>query len=253
MHFREWSVSRFIIRESLNTFCRPSSFHTICGRRIETSTTMIFLTGLVGFVLALTAEARVGDSSDSDFCTETKECLLFDLVCETNTYQVRHYDSVKWVSTNESSYVFEFAAPKMFSRLFKYITGENEGGKKIEMTSPVVVRMPEKKIWEKGDYTMSFLLPSEHQSNPPIPTNEDVYIKETPDMNVYVKSYGGWMTTMSDKIKSNDLSSALDAANAAYKKGSHCGVGYNSPMTILKRHNEVWYIAEGEPVCDTSE
>ncbi|XP_024127546.1 heme-binding protein 2 [Oryzias melastigma] len=214
---------------------------------------MIFLAGLVGFVLALTAEARVGDSSNSKLCTETKECLLFDLVCETSTYQVRRYDSVKWVSTNESSYFFEIAAPKMFSKLFKYITGENEEGQKIEMTSPVVVRIPEKRIWEKGEYTMSFLLPSEHQSNPPKPTNEDVYIKETPEMNVYLKSYGGWITTMSDNIKSNALSSALDAANAAYKKGSHYAVGYNSPMTILKRNNEVWYMVEGDPVCDTSE
>lgn len=42
------------------------------------------------------------------------------------------------------------------------------------MTTPVVLRMPEKKLWEKGDFTMSFLLPSEHQSNPPKPTNVDV-------------------------------------------------------------------------------
>uniref|UniRef100_A0A3P9I5B0 Heme-binding protein 1 n=1 Tax=Oryzias latipes TaxID=8090 RepID=A0A3P9I5B0_ORYLA len=213
---------------------------------------MMFLSGLVGFVLLLTAEAGVGNSSKVEFCFETPECLLFDLICETSTYEVRHYDSVKWASTKESSYVFEFAAPKMFTRLFKYITGENEGGKKIEMTTPVVVRMPEKKLWEKGDFTMSFLLPSEHQSNPPKPTNVDVYVQETPEMNVYVKSYGGWLATLSDKLKSNELSSALDAVNAKYKKG-HRSVGYNSPMTILKRHNEVWYIVEGEPVCNTSE
>lgn len=53
-----------------------------------------------------------------------------------------------------------------------------------------------------------------------------VYIKETPEMNVYVMSYGGWMSTMTDKQKSNELSSALDKDNAKYKK-EHCSAGYN--------------------------
>lgn len=46
-----------------------------------------------------------------------------------HTSQVRHYESVKWVSTDETSYAMEFAAPRAFMRLFKYIKGENEGGK----------------------------------------------------------------------------------------------------------------------------
>ncbi|XP_061567798.1 heme-binding protein 2 [Cololabis saira] len=209
---------------------------------------MIYLTGLVGFLLVLTAEARVGNSSQLRFCSETEECLLFDLVCEGSEYEVRQYDSVKWVSTNETSYAMEFAAPKAFMRLFKYITGENENGKKIEMTAPVVVKMPEKKFWERGVYTMSFLLPAEHQKNPPKPTNNRVYIHETPAMNVYVRSYGGWMTTMSDSQNANELSTALDKDNAKYQE-THSAVGYNSPMTLFNRHNEVWFVAEGEPVC----
>lgn len=47
-------------------------------------------------------------------------------------------------------------------------------GKKIQMTSPVVVKIPDKRFWQMGIYTMSFLLPTEHQENPPKPTNSDV-------------------------------------------------------------------------------
>jgi len=47
-------------------------------------------------------------------------------------------------------------------------------GKKIQMTSPVIVKIPEKKFWERGAFTMSFLLPAEHQMNPPKPNNDDV-------------------------------------------------------------------------------
>ncbi|KAM6904425.1 heme-binding protein 2 [Xenentodon cancila] len=213
---------------------------------------MIYLTGLVGFLLVLTAEARVGNSSQLQFCSETQECLLFDLVCEIGEYEVRHYDSVKWVSTEETSFAMELASPKMFMRLFRYITGENELGKKIEMTAPVVVKMPEKKFWERGVYTMSFLLPAEHQKSPPKPTSSSLYINETPAMNVYALSYGGWMTTISDKQKANELSAALDKNNAKYKK-THAAVGYNSPMTLFNRHNEVWFVADGEAVCPSSE
>lgn len=43
------------------------------------------------------------------------------------------------------------------------------------MTSPVLVKMPDKKsFWRMGTYTMSFLLPAEHQANPPKPTDGEV-------------------------------------------------------------------------------
>ncbi|XP_070779807.1 heme-binding protein 2 [Enoplosus armatus] len=219
----------------------------------QQSATMIYLSGLVGFLLVLTAEARVGNSSQLRFCTETEQCLLFDLVCETDKYEVRHYDSVRWVSTDETSFFMEIAAMRAFRRLFAYITGANKSGKKIDMTSPVVVKMSHKTFWEMGVYTMSFLLPAEHQKNPPKPTDEKVYIYDMPEMNMYVQSYGGWMTSMSDKSNAGSLSSALDAVNAEYKKGFHYAVGYNSPMTMFNRHNEVWFVVEDDPVCSSSE
>lgn len=42
--------------------------------------------------------------------------------------QVRHYDSVKWVSTDETSLFMEIAAMRAFKRLFNYIAGANENG-----------------------------------------------------------------------------------------------------------------------------
>ncbi|XP_026180731.1 heme-binding protein 2 [Mastacembelus armatus] len=214
---------------------------------------MIYLSGLVGFLLVLTTEARVGNSSELVFCSETKQCLLFDKVCKTDEYEARHYDSVKWVSTEETSFFLEIAIMKGFRRLYDYITGANVNGEKIEMTAPVVVKVPDKYFWETGVYTISFLLPAEYQKNPPSPTNNKVYIRNTPDMTVYVQSYGGWLTTVSDKNTANSLSSALDQTNADYKKGFHYAVGYNSPMTIIYRHNEVWFVAEDEPACSSSE
>ncbi|GLD70103.1 nuclear receptor subfamily 5 group A member 2-like protein [Lates japonicus] len=142
--------------------------------RNQNSDTMIYLSGLVGFLLVLTTEARVGNSSELKFCSETEQCLLFNLICKTEEYEVRHYDSVKWVSTNETSFFMEFAAMKAFRRLYEYITGANDK-----------------------------------------------------DMKMFVRSYGGWMTSTSDKNEASSLSTALDLVDAKYKKGFHYAVGYN--------------------------
>ncbi|KAM9393654.1 heme-binding protein 2-like [Pholidichthys leucotaenia] len=212
---------------------------------------MLFLSGLVCFFMILTAEARVGNSSQIDFCTETQECLLFDVICESAEYEVRHYNSVKWVSTNDTSISERVATVKSFYRLFQYISGKNELGVKIEMTTPVVVRVPKVSFFEHGTYTMSFLLPSEYQEDPPKPTNDKVYIHSTPDMKMYVKSYGGMMFPTAKRM-SEKLVKALDSSKATYKTGYYYRVGYNSPFTFLERHNEVWTDVDGEPVCPAS-
>ncbi|XP_068434451.1 heme-binding protein 2 [Clinocottus analis] len=207
----------------------------------------IYLPALVGFLFVFTAEARVGNSSELSFCTEAEQCLLFDLICKTDDYEVRHYESVNWVSTDEESWSMDFASMTTFKRLFNYIK-END----IQMTAPVIIEVPTTGLWlEWSTYKMSFLLPVEHQQNPPPPSDVNVYINQMPEMKVYVRSYGGWMVGISDKIKANSLSSALNAVGAKYTKSSHYGVGYNSPMTMLNRHNEVWFVSEDEPVCDS--
>ncbi|TNN43794.1 Heme-binding protein 2 [Liparis tanakae] len=127
---------------------------------------MIYLSGFVGFLLVLTAEARVGNSSELNFCTETEECLLFDLICRTDDYEV--------------------------------------------------------------------------------------FINNIADMQVYVRSYGGWMMSWTDKNQAETLSSALKSAGAEFDRSFHYGVGYNSPMMVFNRHNEVWYVVQDDPVCGSS-
>lgn len=59
------------------------------------------------------------------------------------------------------------------------------------------------------------------------PSDLQVFIDAKPAANVYVVTYGGWLTSMSDKNHAYSLSEALDAVNAKYKKGFHYAVGYN--------------------------
>ncbi|XP_024859597.1 endochitinase A isoform X2 [Kryptolebias marmoratus] len=141
-------------------------------------------------------------------------------------------------------------AAMAFRRLFQYITGANEAGVQMEMTAPVLVKVPEEtKMWEPAVYTLSFPLPAAYQDIPPAPTNDKLYFTETPEMDVYVRSYGGWMLSVTSRLHAHMLTKELERVRASYNHSYHYGVGYDSPLKLLDRHNEVWYVAVGEPVC----
>merc|ERR1739838_423001 len=92
--------------------------------------TMILIPGLVGLLLVLTADARLGYSSQlSTVCTETKECLLYDRICENENYEVRYYSSLKWVSTDASGLLMGVPTIEAFMRLFRYITTSRDPDK----------------------------------------------------------------------------------------------------------------------------
>ncbi|XP_021472310.2 heme-binding protein 2-like [Oncorhynchus mykiss] len=141
--------------------------------REEEQEQVVYLAGSVGLLLTLTADARVGNSSESSFCTERKECLLCDQVCKNDDYEVRHYDSVKWVSTDKEAHFMDKAIVTTFMRLFKYITRSNRAGINIDMTVPVIVEEM-KRISRSFVYTLSFVMPSAHHMTPPQPTDDKV-------------------------------------------------------------------------------
>ncbi|XP_010777614.1 heme-binding protein 2 isoform X2 [Notothenia coriiceps] len=222
--------------------------------RTQHSAMMIYISGLVGFLLVLTAEARIGSSSELDFCSETEQCLLFDSICKTDGYEVRDYGNVTWVWTEEKSYFMDFAIYPLFRRLFNYIRDFG-----IEMTAPVIINIAEDKSsfsifgMKKNTYTMSFLMPAEHQANPPRPNDRKVKIGHMDAMKVYVRSYKGLMSSFLYKGEADALSSDLDSAGANYEKDHNYAVGYNSPKKMFDSYNEVWYVVNGEPVCSSSE
>uniref|UniRef100_A0A3Q3WIV3 Heme-binding protein 1 n=1 Tax=Mola mola TaxID=94237 RepID=A0A3Q3WIV3_MOLML len=201
-------------------------------------------------LLASAAEASVGPSTNTSFCTESKECLEYELVCKTDEYEVRHYSPIRWVSTDAEAYFMGVGAAMAFRRLFQYITGANEGGVQMEMTAPVLVKIPEEtKMWEPAVYTLNFPLPAAYQDKPPVPTNEKLYFTEMDEMDVYVRSYGGWMLSVTSRLHAHLLTKELERVRAPYNRSYHYGVGYDSPLKLLNRHNEVWYVAEGQTIC----
>ncbi|XP_075941426.1 heme-binding protein 1, partial [Anarhichas minor] len=217
----------------------------------------VFLSVVVLLAVVVSAKGSVGSVSLSDrpstntsFCSESKECLEYQLVCKTDEYEVRHYSPTRWVSTDAEAYFMGVGAAMAFRRLFQYITGANEGGFQMEMTAPVLVKIPEEtKMWEPAVYTLNFPLPAAYQEKPPAPTSDKLYFTEMPEMDVYVRSYGGWMLSVTSRLHAHLLTKELKRVGASYNHSYHYGVGYDSPLKLLNRHNEVWYVSDGELVC----
>lgn len=56
---------------------------------------------------------------------------------------------------------------------------------------------------------------------------------------MYVISYGGFPTAASNAAKAQELMAALKAANLPFDATSWFAAGYDSPMTLFNRRNEV--------------
>merc|ERR1712156_210240 len=131
---------------------------------------------------------------------------------------------------------------RMFWRLFKYISGENADGQKIDMTVPVTTRMQEV---QTGVYNkrMCFYVPEKFQANPPKPTNKAVSIETIGYDDVIVKRFGGYV--MNDALWVNHAQRFREEIESidieGYDLSFFTSAGYDSPMTLWNRRNEVMF------------
>lgn len=154
----------------------------------------------------------------------------------------RHYEAAKWVSTKTMGMNREEAVSTGFNRLFKYITGTNEKNQKIDMTAPVTTKiLPGAGPNCENTFTTSFYIPTEHQDNPPKPTNPDVFLEDRPAMDVYVKCFGGFAKEQDWLSEAQKLTEQIKDKNTI-NQGYWFTAGYNSPFQLLGRTNEVWLV-----------
>ncbi len=147
------------------------------------------------------------------------DCPYFTVLEKGKNFEKRRYVGGTWASTTIETYLYAMAAPRGFKRLFNYIDEGNFLGVKIPMTSPVRVRMePSCGAFCKQNFTVSFFLPKEYQSNPPPPLDRNVFIEKDPPATYYVKSSGGFkIDDLSIAHMANALAQDLDEAGRRYE------------------------------------
>lgn len=113
------------------------------------------------------------------------------------------------------------ASSEGFRRLFKYITGDNNGEEKIAMTAPVQqsklqaedVRFNQAEpLTGQSGWTVSFMLPSMYSMvDVPTPEDERIEIRIVPEKLVAAIRYSGrWTTRNFDKYESRLMAELLE-------------------------------------------
>jgi effector-binding domain-containing protein len=172
---------------------------------------------------------------------------------EAQKIEVRNYDSMVLVSTDMAG----DGRNSAFRKLFKYITGENEGATAIAMTAPVIMdnqagnttknkgteismTAPVLMNEQAGTSMMSFVMPKDFTlQTTPKPTNPDVLVSELKNYKVAAIQFSG---TLSDRnvAKHTKILVAWIAKNGYTATGQPVEAGYNGPITLpMLRRNEV--------------
>ncbi|XP_055999407.1 heme-binding protein 2-like [Ostrea edulis] len=167
----------------------------------------------------------------------------YEVLSSENNYEKRKYQAAKWVSTSVQSMQHDDARSIGFQRLFKYITGNNQSEKKIEMTAPVSTKVePGAGPNCENTFTVSFFIPPEHQENPPQPKNPDVFVEERPGFEAYVRTFGGFANEESWVTEARKLSEDLKEKTEEIRQDYWYSAGYNSPFQLFGRTNEIWFV-----------
>lgn len=177
------------------------------------------------------------------FCNKL-DCPRYTVLETHKEYELRQYSASSWMSTNTAGVDYSKASSTNFMRLFRYISGTNTDKKKIAMTAPVLTMItPGQGPACENNFTMSFFMSPEVKT-PPTPTEKGVFPQDMPKMNVYVRSFGGYVRDIKEWIKETiKLGQAIGDTSKYHTEFSYTA-GYDSPFRFLNRHNEIWFIAK---------
>ncbi|XP_060706995.1 heme-binding protein 2-like isoform X2 [Hemiscyllium ocellatum] len=177
------------------------------------------------------------------FCAEGDECYSFITICRDSEYETRAYEPSVWIGSvvypNEERY-------RAIDRLRDYFNQKNQPGIQIEKTVPQVTRY--QYLDRKPIATVVYMmLPRRFQRNPPLPTNTMVFLTQFPALTMFVKTTRSWLTSLLPHAQ--ELLEDLLRQSEAFIADRFYIAEYSGPLTILNRHNEIWYLSSGYPLC----
>ncbi len=161
------------------------------------------------------------------------EIAPYSVLEKDNNLELRHYDQLILVSTPMNEGMDGQNEP--FSKLFRYISGNNDEVQKIPMTAPVFMDQENQKT-----ETMSFVLPKSYNMNDaPRPQDPTVELEELKDYTVASIIFSGFLNQ--DNINKHKRILEQWIEEKGYTRtGPVKAAGYNPPFTIpALRRNEV--------------
>lgn len=200
-------------------------------------------------------------SSASPWFCHGLDCPPFAVERRGDGYDARVYPGgLRWTSTTVSGSSYDDAVSTGFMRLFRYISGANEGKEKIAMTAPVRVAVaPGDGPFCDSNFTVSFFVPFEaeadveeeedavrggsarRQRDVPKPTDPDVFEStDETETRVFVGAFGGYADAKRLRREASALARRLEEDGVEVATSAYFYAGYDSPFRPIGRHNEVW-------------
>ncbi|XP_033127052.1 heme-binding protein 1-like [Anneissia japonica] len=158
-------------------------------------------------------------------------------------YEERQYESCRWIVTKVTGKNYKDSSGEGFIRLFKYISGENKEGNRISMTAPVVIYcQPANEDWKEcaDELMVGFFVP---QSTKQLPTSktDNITFRDSPAHTVFVRTFNGFAKEEDYMANAKILKSAINDSSC-YRSDFFYACGYDSPMKLVNRRNEVWLL-----------
>ena len=182
---------------------------------------------LIAAIVLLVAFAAFWLVSTSRAATETPD---YKVIRTDGKFEIRDYPALTVASTPMEGEEMNGG----FGKLFRFITGSNEGAEKIAMTAPVLIDTT------KDKKTMSFIMPAKAvEKGVPKPSGESVTLGKVQAARFAVLRFDGGRTAENEKAAIEKLKAWLDEQKTA-GKGDPMLAYYDPPWTpTFLRRNEV--------------
>lgn len=165
--------------------------------------------------------------------------FFFSICMFSQGYETQKYEVVKTLGDIE----LRFYPPAMkakvsaggnFSRLFKYISGNNEQGEKISMTTPVQMTT------QNNKNVMEFILPSKYnENNFAVPNDKNITVYNSSPSHYAAITFGGYSSSEKVKKYYSILLEKIKENNVEIVDNQPIVLSYNSPYKVFNRRNEV--------------
>jgi len=153
----------------------------------------------------------------------------YKLIKKIGNVEIREYKKLIYASYTPKS---TRDRGNSFKNVAGYIFGDNNKEQKIDMTSPVVIKL-------HNDNEMAFIMPKEYNINDlPTPSNINVIIYEEPSSTKACLRYSGYSNNKIENNKIEELKEKLDKQNIIHMNNFEVLV-YNSPYQFINRRNEI--------------
>ena len=151
----------------------------------------------------------------------------YEVVSTFDQIEIRYYPPAMKVQVESTS-----TNNRNFNALFKYISGNNDKGEKIAMTTPVYMAN------KNGSQTMAFVLPTQYKDTAPEPKGEGVEVYQSKAGYFAAIRYGGYSNSEKVKQYTQQLKKVLALAE---KKiiGQAFVLSYDAPYKFYNRRNEI--------------